>query len=338
MGLFREKGELSRQKITRNIPEDKRVSRITIIRDLKTLQELGFVKSKGKAKATLYTLRTANPFLEYIDINSYFDLDITERGAKNKINQRLFGNLTSLYNDEERALWEKSAKEFKKRSNELDKTIYKRELERFMIELSWKSSQIEGNTYDLLETETLIKQRIEAAGHPKEEAIMILNHKDAFETILNKRLSFKKLSMADVIQLYNVLAKNLEISTGIRAQRVRITGTVYEPMHNRHDLEEALKRLISHINKVDYPPEKALIAGAMIAYIQPFSDGNKRTSRMLANAILLAHGYFPLSYRSVDVNEYRKAIILFYEQNNLYHFKRIFIEQLRFALENYFLV
>ena len=59
---------------------------------------------------------------------------------------------------------------------------------------------------------------------------------------------------------------------------------------------------------------------------------------MLSNAILLAYNYFPLSYRDVDVTEYRKAIILFYEQNNLYHLKRIFMEQLRFAMDNYFVV
>ena len=79
-----------------------------------------------------------------------------------------------------------------------------------------------------------------------------------------------------------------------------------------------------------------MIASVMIAYIQPFNDGNKRTARTLSNAILLAHDFFPLSYRNVDINEYRKALILFYEQNNLYHFKKIFLGQLEFALNNYF--
>ena len=76
---------------------------------------------------------------------------------------------------------------------------------------------------------------------------------------------------------------------------------------------------------------------AVIAYLQPFTDGNKRTSRMISNAILLSNGYYPLSYRSVDEVEYKKALILFYEQNNLYHLKRIFLEQQGFGIENYFL-
>ena len=74
----------------------------------------------------------------------------------------------------------------------------------------------------------------------------------------------------------------------------------------------------------------------MVAYIQPFADGNKRTARMLSNAVLMAYDYPPLSYRNVDVNEYRSAIIVFYEINNLFNFKRIFVNQLEFAVNNYF--
>lgn len=74
----------------------------------------------------------------------------------------------------------------------------------------------------------------------------------------------------------------------------------------------------------------------MIAYIQPFEDGNKRTSRILANALLLAFDYCPLSYRSVDEIEYKKAVILFYEQNNLAYFKKLFIEQFKQAVNKYF--
>ena len=69
----------------------------------------------------------------------------------------------------------------------------------------------------------------------------------------------------------------------------------------------------------------------MISYIQPFADGNKRTGRMLTNAILLAHDFYPLSYRSVDEDMYKKALILFYEQGSIYNLKEIFINQYKFA-------
>lgn len=335
--ILKNKGGLSRSEISSLFPE-KDVSRVTIIRDLNHLVDLGLIKSAGKARATVYSFDRTNPLLEYIDITKYFESDPYEREIKKTFNENVFDNLHSLYNQEEKAKWEKSSSELKKRGEQLDKSIYKRELERFVIELSWKSSQIEGNTYDLFETETLIKQRIRAKGHPEEEAVMILNHKDAFDTILKKKTSFKELEFSDVTQLHGVLTKGMGVPTGIREQRVRIAGTLYEPLHGRHKLEENLRKIINHINKSTYPPEKALVASCMIAYLQPFADGNKRTSRMLANAILLAHNYFPLSYRSVDVNEYRRAMVLFYEQNNLYHFKRIFLEQLEFAVNNYFLL
>ncbi|MBU4057052.1 Fic family protein, partial [Patescibacteria group bacterium] len=81
---------------------------------------------------------------------------------------------------------------------------------------------------------------------------------------------------------------------------------------------------------------KAVIAMILIAYIQPFEDGNKRTSRLTGNAILMAHDICPLSYRNMDEVEYKKAVILFYEQNNIGYFKKLFIEQFEFAVKNYF--
>ncbi|KKS33333.1 MAG: Fic protein, partial [Parcubacteria group bacterium GW2011_GWC2_42_12] len=80
---------------------------------------------------------------------------------------------------------------------------------------------------------------------------------------------------------------------------------------------------------------KALIAILGLSYIQPFEDGNKRTSRLLANAILLAYDRAPLSYRSVDENDYREAVLVFYELNSLMLFKKIFVSQCEFAAKNY---
>jgi len=326
---------LSRLELADLIVFKKDVSKVTIIRDLNELIDLGIVTIGGKGKATVYQLKQQNPLLAYVDAEEYFTLDSPEREAKSSFDDTIFRNLSSLYSEEEISLWEKSAVEFKNRRQKLDPSVYKRELERFVIELSWKSSQIEGNTYSLLEAETLIKQNIQARGHPKEEAVMILNHKDAFEMIIENKQSFKKLAFGDVIQLHNILANGI-ITAGIRSQPVRISGTAYVPMSRKNELEKALRHLIKHINTLKYPPEKSLVAAVMIAYIQPFADGNKRTSRMLANAILIANDYYPLSYRNVDVTEYRKALVLFYERNNLSLFKKMFLEQLQFAVESYF--
>ena len=133
------------------------------------------------------------------------------------------------------------------------------------------------------------------------------------------------------------MVKDLNINTGIRSQAVGITGTVYRPLDNQWQIKECLEKIILIVNETVYPLEKALIILAMLSYIQPFADGNKRTARMLANAVLLAHDFYPLSYRSVDETFYKKALVLFYEQNSLYYLKKILLDQYKFALETYFL-
>jgi len=90
------------------------------------------------------------------------------------------------------------------------------------------------------------------------------------------------------------------------------------------------------INQRDLVFEKALLLLVLLSYIQPFSDGNKRTARIVSNAILIKNKYCPISFRTVDSIEYKKAMLLFYEQNNISAFKEIFINQFEFAVNTYF--
>lgn len=327
----------SRAEIEESIDSEKG-SRITIIRDLNLLLGLGWVEQVGGGKHVKYILKAGKELLIPVDLKEYFDKKTDSRNVKYpKFNLALIEKLSRLFSHEELDLFEQGKIKLKDKFEHLDKTLLKRELERFTIELSWKSSQIEGNTYSLLETEELIKNKKEAKGHDKNEATMILNHKNAFDVILKKKDNFKEISTLDIRSIHSELIKDLEITSGIRESGVGITGTTYLPLDNKWQIEDALAKLIAHTNKIDLIPEKALIFLATIAYLQPFIDGNKRTSRMVSNAVLLANGYFPLSYRSVDEVEYKKALILFYEQNNIFHLKRIFLEQQRFAIDNYFL-
>ena len=82
--------------------------------------------------------------------------------------------------------------------------------------------------------------------------------------------------------------------------------------------------------------EKALLILVLLSYIQAFTDGNKLTARISSNAVLIAWGYCPISFRTVDSVDYKKAMLMFYEQNNIAAFKKIFIEQYEFAVKNYF--
>jgi len=211
----------------------------------------------------------------------------------------------------------------------------KKELERLVIEFAWKSSKIEGNTYTLLDTEKLILEHKRAAGHDKKEAGMILNHKDAFDFIHKNKKLHKTLTRANLEELHKILVKNLDIKLGLRKSPVGVVGSKYQPSDNDYQISEAVEALSVAVSKMKSPFAKTLIVLLGISYIQPFEDGNKRTARLMANALLMAYGLAPLSYRSVDENEYREAILVFYEINSTVPFKKIFINQYEFAAINY---
>jgi Fic family protein len=211
-----------------------------------------------------------------------------------------------------------------------------KEMERLAIDLSWKSSQIEGNTYSLLETERLLKEKETAAGKTKEEAIMLLNHKDAIDFILENKDYLHILTVSKIEDIHAILTKELNVDRNLRNRRVGITGTNYRPLDNEFQILEALRDTCELINQKESVFEKALLALVLISYIQPFMDGNKRTARIVSNAILMANGYCPLSFRTVDSLDYKKAMLLFYEQNNISTFKGIFVSQFEFAVSTYF--
>jgi Fic family protein len=225
---------------------------------------------------------------------------------------------------------------FKKNSSELSEVEYKKELERLAIDLSWKSSQIEGNTYSLLETERLLKEKETASGKTKEEAVMLLNHKEAIDFIVENPEYLVPLKVSSIEDIHSILMKELGVGKNIRKRRVGISGTNYRPLDNEFQIAEALSGMCELVNMKENIFEKALLLLVLISYIQPFEDGNKRTARIVSNAILLNHAYCPISFRTVDAIEYKKAMLIFYEKNNISNFKKIFIDQFEFAVNTYF--
>lgn len=316
---------------------DNNISKITIIRDLDILLKQNFIEKTGSARNVVYTPAQKNELLRKYNVVEYFKVDSDSRKIKYpQFNFDIFNNLNNIFTPKEMFEIERTNNIYINKIEKLSPVILKKEFERLLIELSWKSSQIEGNTYSLLDTEVLIKDNIEAEGHKKEEAIMILNHKKALEYIFENGNYFKALTLAKIEELHSILVDNLSVSKGLRTSPVGIVGTNYKPIFNQHQIKEAIVKLIKKINSIENVIEKALITVLMISYIQPFEDGNKRTGRILANAILYANNYCPLSYRSVKESEYKKAVIIFYENNSLDYFKKIFIEQFKFAVDKYF--
>ena len=165
---------------------------------------------------------------------------------------------------------------------------------------------------------------------------MVINHKKALDYVLEDPAYYKEITVAKIVELHTLLTAGLNVAKGVRSGMVGIVGTNYRPLDNAFQIQDALNQLTVLINQTENTIEKALIAVLMTSYIQPFEDGNKRTSRILGNALLLADDFCPLSYRSVDEIEYKKAIILFYEQNNINYFKQLFLDQFRLAVDKYF--
>ncbi len=321
------------EEVTKNI---EKISKITINRDLEKLIKLGFIKREGKGRAVLYRLSEHYNLVRKIDIENYFKIEADKRIAKERFNFQIFSFLHNIFTVEEKIWLENLNREYLNNVSRLSETIRKKEMERLIIEFSWKSSRIEGNTYTLLETEALIKESKEAAGHKREEAVMILDHKKALDFIFKNQEEFKTLSVNKIERIHSIITKDLNIPKNIRRSIVGVTGTKYKPLNNEWQIKEVLAKTCELINKEKNVFAKSTIASIMIAYIQPFEDGNKRTARILSNAILLVGGNCLLSYRSADEAEYKKAVLLFFEQNNVSYFKELFMEQYEFAVKNYF--
>ncbi len=314
------------------------VERKTLQRDLGELSAQILVSPIGKGRNTKYILSTMYNNLKEVDVQNYFSLEYFERDIQETFNFDIFKILDNdIFTLTEQKHLETLQKQFITNFSKYDsQTIINKEFQRILIEFSWKSSAIEGNTYSLLNTEALIKENQQDKTKTTEETQMILNHKDAFNESIQNRDRFLHLKYNDIEYIHTVLTKKLNITKNIRNAAVGIVGTKYKPLDNSFQLKEALKNMIKLINNKQSFFEKAFLSLILISYIQAFEDGNKRTARMLSNAILLANNSIPLSYRKVDIVEYKKASILFYEQNNLSYFKNIFMEQVIDATENYF--
>ena len=315
------------------------ISYATVKRILSKLTDEKLVITKGNGKGTKYIISPSYELLQPIDMHDYYEKEIDERKIKGNFNFSLIQETlkaADLFTENELTKLELLHKSYKKNISTLSVTEYRKELERLAIDLSWKSSQIEGNTYTLLETERLLKERETASGKTKEEAIMLLNHKDALDFIIENPDYFNPITISKIEDIHSILIKELEVDRNIRKRRVGISGTNYRPPDNEFQIREALINMCDLVNGKKNIFEKALLLLVLISYIQPFNDGNKRTARIVSNAVLMNNKYCPISFRTVDSVDYKKAMLIFYEQNNISRFKEIFIGQFDFAVNTYF--
>ena len=311
----------------------------TVKRDLTRLRAEGMAIVSGQGRATRYSLTPAGLLLRPVDVGSYFEKEIDERHVRTRFNWELLsGSLgdIELFTPSEAAHLSNLQQTFRTHVADLTPTSLRKEQERLAVDLSWKSSQIEGNTYSLLETERLLKEKLTAEGKTKEEAVMLLNHKDAIDFIIDNPGYLAPLRVSGIEDIHRLLVKELDVDFGVREHRVGISGTNYVPLDNAFQIREALDETCRLINSRSDPFTKALLGLLLISYIQPFVDGNKRSARIVSNALLIADGCCPLSFRTVDSIYYKEAMLVFYEQNAITPMKQIFIDQYEFAVQTYF--
>lgn len=333
IAILLQKGSLSSSDIHRLLND---VSLVTIKRALSELAEMKYLQVQGTGPSTAYEVAPLGRIFADIGSREYCAIEPDKRYGQKQFNAELLPAFPAdFFTEQESMVMETATTTYRQRTANLPPAIQKKELERLIIELSWKSSKIEGNTYTLLDTEKLILENKKAPGHDQQEAQMILNHKDAFTLVHEHAHDFKSLTRANLEQLHAVLIKDLKVGKGLRSKGVGVLGSTYRPLGTVYQISEAVDTLHDAIDRMITPYAKALLALLGISYIQPFEDGNKRTARLMANALLLAHERAPLSYRSVDENEYREATLVFYELNSILPFKRIFVTQYEFGATNY---
>lgn len=207
-------------------------------------------------------------------------------------------------------------------------TYAKHILNRLLIDLSWNSSRLEGNTYSLLDTRRLIDFGQEAEGKERLDAQMILNHKDAIEFLVSsaEEIGFNRYT---ILNLHALLANNLLADPNapgrLRHIAVGIERSAYHPLEVPQLIEECFDQILTTAQAINDPFEQALFIMVQLPYLQPFDDVNKRVSRLAANIPLIKANLSPLSFTDVPRSTYTDAMLGIYELNRVDLLKDVFI-------------
>jgi Fic family protein len=189
-------------------------------------------------------------------------------------------------------------------------------LSRLLVDLSWASSRLEGNTYTRLDTQNLIELGRRAPGKDQREAQMILNHKAAIEMLVDS-VEEVRFDRYTICNLHALLADNLladSAATGrLRKIEVAISGTVYQPLAIPQQIEQHFDHLLAKAAAIADPFEQAFFVMVHVPYLQPFDDVNKRVSRLAANIPFVRHNLAPLSFIDVPERDYIDGILGVYE-------------------------
>ena len=311
-------------------------NRKAIRRALNSLEEQGLIVPAGAGRSRVYVLKKAAATVESVDNEPYKGIEISTES------QSLLQYISKDINEREPIGYNQDFL----RSYKPNKTYYltaqqrghlnkvgqieavvrpagtyaKNILNRLLIDLSWNSSRLEGNTYSLLETKRLIELGETANGKDLAEAQMILNHKAAIEYIVESAEE-NRITSQEICSVHALLSDNLlgdpSASGRLRTIIVGIAGTTYIPLENPHLIRECLDLFIEKVNEINDPFEQSLFSIVHLSYLQAFEDVNKRTGRLVANIPLIRKNLKPLSFTDVKQTAYVTALLGVYERNDI---------------------
>lgn len=323
----------------------KQVPRRTLQRWLKVLVEAGRVKMVGQGPLTAYQIPAALPnsaSAKQAAEQNTIPLSIAGAEVFDYVRRPLAGRQPVTYDRSFLDRYEPNqtyylSESVRKRLHKMGDTgelerpagTYGREvLNRLLIDLSWSSSRLEGNTYDRLDTVRLIEQGERAEGKDAQDARMILNHKAAIEMLL-ANIDTVGFNPFTILNLHGLLSEDLltdpDASGRLRQRSVDIGGSSYKPLGLPQAIEELFHETLTKTDRIIDPFEKSFFALAHLPYLQPFDDVNKRVSRLAANIPLLKGNFCPLTFLGVPQDIYISGLLGVYEMTRVELLADVFI-------------
>ena len=320
-----------REEILRHVAPNS--SQTTVWRALKRLLESNRLEVTGKGPATRY--RLAGPDAVRAFLKTPYNRRPPVSYKRAFLDGYIPGKTFYLGMDERRRLHEAGAMATEPLAAG---TYAQRILERLLVDLSWASSRMEGNTYDIIETERLIRFGEEATGKDRREAVMILNHKQAIEYVV-ENLAEIAISRADICNIHALLADGLLIDPAmagrLRRMPVGIGLSNYLPLDDRFEMEEEFRMLVEKAAAIPDPFEQSFFMLVHMPYLQAFDDINKRTSRIASNVPLLKSDLAPMSFVTMDDRDYMDGLLGIYELNNVSLLREVYTDAYVASARNY---
>jgi len=318
------------------------VSERTIRRHLQQLIELGFVESQGKNKGVRYFPVSTGKNLPVSHLDSRgFIFTAENQTIIDQIRQPLIKRDPCSYNAdwleayqpnqtyylslEQRQLLHQQGKPL---MDELPAGTYARKIfNHLLINLSYNSARLEGNTYTFAETEKLLLEGKTAANKLDMETVMLLNHKEAIRFLVDG-INRLEINIDNIRTLHYLLADGLiqpEEAGQIRDTGVRISLSSYIPLEGKQRLTTQLNRIVSKARQIQAPYEQSFFLLVQLSYLQAFIDVNKRTARLTANIPLVRHNLVPVSFNDIAIDDYISALISCYELNKIEPLAQLYV-------------